>query len=92
MSPLTHQPADADRVRYFLSWDRKTQIAAVMTDDLHRVVWGRMSFANRPYEGVVLVEALDARAWIDGQMQARADEAQAQRARIGQPVRMAEAA
>lgn len=80
MSPTTTKSA-ADAVSYFLSWDGKTQIAAVMSDDLHKVIWGRMTYGNRPHDGAVLVEAEDARSWIAAQMQARTDEAKAQRAR-----------
>ncbi|WP_420478273.1 hypothetical protein [Brevundimonas sp. FT23028] len=81
MSPTATKTAAADAVSYFLSWDGKTQIAAVMSEDLHKVIWGRMTYGNRPHDGAVLVEAEDARSWIAAQMQARTDEAKAQRAR-----------
>jgi len=57
--------------RYFLAADRQTQIAADMSDALHKRIWGRMSYGNRPYEGVELVEVSDADAWIEAQMAVR---------------------
>ena len=57
--------------RYFLSADRQTQIAAEMTEALHKRIWGRMTYGNAPFEGAVLVEVADPLEWIDGQMSVR---------------------
>jgi hypothetical protein len=60
---------------YFLSWDTKTQIATVVTDDLHRVIWGRMTYGNRPFNrhpfDAELVTPADPIAWIKAQMACR---------------------
>ena len=58
----------ADNTRYFLSKDFKTQVAAPMTDDLHRMIWGRFNYANRPHERAELVEVEDHLAWIKHQI------------------------
>lgn len=66
-----------DLTRYFLSRDGKTQIAATMTDALHRQIWSRMTYSNRPFANVEIVETDDAWEWISAQMQARVDAANA---------------
>ena len=57
-----------ETTRYFLSKDFKTQIAAPMTDELHRMIWSRFSYSSRPYEGVEMVEVEDHLAWIKHQI------------------------
>lgn len=57
------QPADVAADRYIRSRDWQSQIRAAMTDDLHRLVWGWMSYSNRPFD-VPLVETADPIAWV----------------------------
>jgi hypothetical protein len=47
---------------FVLSRDGQSQIAVVLSDDLHRLVWGRLHYGNRPFD-VPTVE-VDARTWI----------------------------
>lgn len=51
-----------DVTNYVLSRDCMSQIAVVLSDDLHRLVWGRLHTSNRSFD-VPTVEA-DARTWI----------------------------
>lgn len=51
-----------ETTNYVLSRDGQSQIAVVLSDDLHRLVWGRLHTSNRSFD-VPTVEA-DARTWI----------------------------
>lgn len=59
-----------DTVRYFTK-DLKTQVAAPMTDALHKCVWGRISYSNRPFDGAQMVESADPVAWIFDRIETR---------------------
>lgn len=53
----------ATHTTYVKSKDGSAQIAVVLSDELHRLCWGKLHTSNRPHEGLPLVDA-DPAIWI----------------------------
>lgn len=53
----------ATHTTYVKSKDGSAQIAVVLSDELHRLCWGKLHTSNRPHESLPLVDA-DPAIWI----------------------------
>lgn len=53
----------ATHTTYVKSKDGSAQIEVALSDELHRLCWGKLHTSNRPHEGLPMVDA-DPAIWI----------------------------